>query len=42
MQQMIGSLTSWVHTTSDVMNVVAATWPRLKGVTRIQMLDEIQ
>lgn len=26
MHELIGSLTSWVYTTSDVMNVVAVAW----------------
>ena len=26
MHELIGSLTNWVYTTSDVMNVVAVSW----------------
>ena len=34
MHELIGGLTNWVYTTSDVMSVVAVPWPGLWDLLR--------
>ena len=40
MHELIGGLTNWVYTTSDVMSVVAVPWPLWDFLRKIEKIWE--